>query len=194
MRRNARALFGRVARELDRLMVAHGKPTTIVSDNGTCIAAASILMDEEAQSLQLRPRARGSTSCVRRRGAQSCAEIRRCRAAAAPDRPGFHLAQAVDVALQWSWPQAVLLRRDPPVAATTECDGPGKEYEPPQRYPRPKGKYDTLCPFSRPHPSKKNLMIPGASGSEIAKIPPMDEVLRRHSESLRKAAAKTTGS
>jgi hypothetical protein len=31
-----------VARELDRLMVAHGKPTTIVSDNGTCIAAASI--------------------------------------------------------------------------------------------------------------------------------------------------------
>jgi hypothetical protein len=40
-------------------MVAHGKPTTIVSDNGTCIAAASILMDEEAQSLQLRPRARG---------------------------------------------------------------------------------------------------------------------------------------
>jgi hypothetical protein len=42
VRRNARALFGRVARELDRLMVAHGKPTTIVSDNGTCIAAASI--------------------------------------------------------------------------------------------------------------------------------------------------------
>ena len=42
MWRNARALFGRVARELDRLMVAHGKPTTIVSDNGTCIAAASI--------------------------------------------------------------------------------------------------------------------------------------------------------
>jgi hypothetical protein len=36
-------------------------------------------------------------------------------------------------------------------------------------------------------------MIPGAFGSEIAKIPPMDEVLRRHSESLRKAAAKTTG-
>ena len=36
------------------------------------------------------PRARGWTSCVRRRGARSCAEIRRCRAAAAPDRPGFH--------------------------------------------------------------------------------------------------------
>jgi hypothetical protein len=35
-------------------------------------------------------------------------------------------------------------------------------------------------------------MIPGAFASEIAKIPPMDEVLRRHSESLRKAAAKTT--
>jgi hypothetical protein len=47
VRRNARALFGRVARELDRLMAAHGKPTTIVSDNGNCIAAASILMDEE---------------------------------------------------------------------------------------------------------------------------------------------------
>jgi hypothetical protein len=37
-------------------------------------------------------------------------------------------------------------------------------------------------------------MIPGTVGSEIAKIPPMDEVLRRHSESLRKAAAKTTSS
>jgi hypothetical protein len=35
-------------------------------------------------------------------------------------------------------------------------------------------------------------MIPGAFGSEIAKIPQMDEVLRRQSESLRKAAAKTT--
>ena len=35
-------------------------------------------------------------------------------------------------------------------------------------------------------------MIPGAFGSEITKIPQMDEVLRRHSESLRKAAAKTT--
>jgi hypothetical protein len=35
-------------------------------------------------------------------------------------------------------------------------------------------------------------MIPGAFGSEITKIPPMDEVLRRHSESLRRAAAKTT--
>jgi hypothetical protein len=28
-------------------------------------------------------------------------------------------------------------------------------------------------------------MIPGASGSEITKIPPMDEVLRRHSKSSR---------
>jgi hypothetical protein len=35
-------------------------------------------------------------------------------------------------------------------------------------------------------------MIPGAFGSEITTIPPMDEVLRRHSESLRKAADKTT--
>jgi hypothetical protein len=35
-------------------------------------------------------------------------------------------------------------------------------------------------------------MIPGAFGSEIAKIPPMDEVLRRHSESLRKAAKTTS--
>src|SRR5262245_18308067 len=51
------------------------------------------------------PRARGSTSCVRRRGARSCAEIRQCRAAATPDRFGFHLAQAVGVALQRSWPQ-----------------------------------------------------------------------------------------
>ena len=48
---------------------------------------------------------RESTSCVRRRAARSCAEIRRCRAAAARDRLGFHLAQAVGVALQWSWPQ-----------------------------------------------------------------------------------------
>src|SRR5262249_17431740 len=31
--------------------------------------------------------------------------MRRCRAAAAPDRLGFHLAQAVGVALQWSSPQ-----------------------------------------------------------------------------------------
>ena len=62
---------------------------------------------------------------------------------------------------RWTWlcsghgPKSVLLRRDPPVAATTECDGPGKEYGPPQRYPRPNGRYDTLCPFSRPHPPKK---------------------------------------
>jgi hypothetical protein len=28
-------------------------------------------------------------------------------------------------------------------------------------------------------------MIPGAFGSEITKIPPMDEVLRRHSEKYR---------
>jgi hypothetical protein len=134
-------------------MVAHGKPTTIVSDNGTCIAAASILMDEEAQSLQLRPRARGSTSCVRRRGAQSCAEIRRCRAAAALDRPGFHLAQAVRGF-------AVVMALSPyccpspprPAVPRQSADRPGKENGPPQRYPRPKGRYDTLCPFSRPHP------------------------------------------
>src|SRR6516162_7646181 len=56
--------------------------------------------------------------CVRRRGARPCAEIRRYRAAAAPDRLGFHLAQAVGVVLQWSWPKVhivVPLRRDPPV-------------------------------------------------------------------------------
>src|SRR3977135_661425 len=96
---------------------------------------------------------------------------------------------------RWTWlcsghgPKSVLLSLSAATrlcAVTTECDGPGKEYGPPQRYPRPKGKYDTLCPFSRPHPSKKNLMIPGAFGSEIAKIPPMDDVLRRHSESLLK--------
>src|SRR5437588_12761450 len=40
-------------------------------------------------------------------------------------------------------------------AATTSADGPGKGYGPPQRYPRPKGRYDTLSPFSRPHPPKK---------------------------------------
>src|SRR5207253_10064315 len=30
-------------------------------------------------------------------------------------------------------------------------NGPGKKYGPQKRYPRPKGRYDTLCPFSRPH-------------------------------------------
>ena len=33
----------RVARELDRLMVAYGKPTTIVSDNGTELTSNAIL-------------------------------------------------------------------------------------------------------------------------------------------------------
>src|SRR5262245_46733880 len=41
----------------------------------------------------------------RKAQARLCAEIRRCRAAAAADRLGFHLAQAVGAALQWSWPQ-----------------------------------------------------------------------------------------
>src|ERR1700737_3567640 len=71
----------------------------------------------------------------------------------------------------------------PPRPAGTQprqsADQPGKEYGPPQRYPHPKGRYDTLCPFSRPYPSQNNVMIPGAFESEITKIPPMDEVLRR---------------
>src|SRR3974390_2280956 len=69
-------------------------------------------------------------------------------------------------------------RRDPPVRQSAH--GPGKEYGPRQRYLRPKSRYDTLCPFSRPRPPKKNLLILGAFGSEITKIPPMDEVLRWH--------------
>jgi hypothetical protein len=36
----------------------------------------------------------------------------------------------------------------------------------------------------KPHSPKENLMIPGAFGSEIIKIPPMDEVLRRHGPNL----------
>ena len=39
-------------------------------------------------------------------------------AAAAPDRLGFHLAQAVGVALQWSWPQ---------VHVVVSADGPEKQ-------------------------------------------------------------------
>ena len=41
------------------------------------------------------------------------------------------------------------------IGPTTECGWAGKKYGPPQQYPRPKGRYDTLCPFSRPHPPKK---------------------------------------
>jgi hypothetical protein len=60
---------------------------------------------------------------------------------------------------RWAWicsghgPASVLLS----LSAATRCaqprqstDGPGEEYGPPQRYPRPNGRYDTLCPFSRP--------------------------------------------
>src|ERR1700738_4459464 len=129
------------------------------------------------------PRAPESTSCVRRTGARSCAEIRRCRAAAAPDRLGFHLAQAGGAALEWCMPQVRFVAPPPPRPAGTQprqsADRPGKEYGPPQRYPPPNGRYDTLRPFSRPHPPKNNVMIPSAFESEISKIPPMDEVLRR---------------
>src|SRR6516162_4635105 len=58
------------------------------------------------------------------------------------------------------------------------ADGTGREYGPSQRYLRPKGKYDTLCLFSRPRPP--DLMIPGAFGSEITKDSSDDEVLRWH--------------
>jgi hypothetical protein len=47
-----------------------------------------------------------------------------------------------------------------------------------------RAQYDTPCPFSKPHPPKEHLMIPGAFGSEITQIPPMDEVLRRHRSNL----------
>ena len=43
---------------------------------------------------------------------------------------------------------------------------------------RPKGKYDTLCLFSRPRPP--DLEIPGAFGSEITKGSSDDEALRWH--------------
>src|SRR5262249_25633158 len=35
------------------------------------------------------------------------------------------------------------------------ADGSGKECGPPQRSPRPKGGYDTLCPFLKPNPLRK---------------------------------------
>src|SRR5262249_37838273 len=104
-------------------------------------------------------RARGSTSCVRRRGARSCAEIRQCRAAATPDRFGFHLAQAVGVALQWSWLKVLFivpLRHDQPVRSHDRVPMAGEEeYAPPQRHPRPKGRYDTLSLFSKLHSPEK---------------------------------------
>jgi hypothetical protein len=56
--------------------------------------------------------------------------------------------------------------------------GLGREYGP-QRQPRPKGRYDTPSLFSKLHFAEENLMIPGAFGSEITRIPQMDEVLRR---------------
>src|SRR5262249_48461088 len=114
------------------------------------------------------PRARGWTSCVRRRGARSRAEIRRCRAVATPDRFGFHLAQAVGVALQWSWLKVLFivpLRHDQPVRSHDRVPMAGEEeYGPPQRHPRPKGRYDTLSLFSKIHSPEKNLMIPDPLG------------------------------
>src|SRR5438128_6204746 len=64
---------------------------------------------------------------------------------------------------RWAWlcsghgPKSVLLFLSAAACAQPRqsADGPGKEYGPPQRYPRPKGRYDTLCPSARPHPPKK---------------------------------------
>src|SRR6516162_6995892 len=78
--------------------------------------------------------------------------MRRCRAAAAPDRFGFHLAQAVGVALQRSWLKVLFivpLRHDQPLRSHDRVPMAGEEeYGPPHRHPRPKGRYDTLSLFS----------------------------------------------
>src|SRR5262249_82768 len=100
--------------------------------------------------------------------ARSRAEIRRCRAAATPDRFGFHLAQAVGVALQWSWLKVLFivpLRHDQPVRSHDRVPMAGEEeYAPPQRHPRPKGRYDTLSLFSKLHsPEKLNDFRPFGS-------------------------------
>src|ERR1700730_18267875 len=42
-------------------------------------------------------------------------------------------------------------------AATAERRWAGKEYGPPQRYPCPKGRYDTMCHFSRPVPAQSSV-------------------------------------
>src|SRR5439155_24688457 len=65
---------------------------------------------------------------------------------------------------RWAWlcsnhgPKSVFCPSPPRPARPQprqSADGPGKEHGPPQRYLRPKGRYDTLCPFSRPRPPKK---------------------------------------
>src|SRR5262249_39940 len=74
---------------------------------------------------------------------------------------GFHLAQAVGVALQWSWLKVLFivpLRHDQPVRSHDRVPMAGKEeYGPPQRHPRPKGRYDTLSLFSKNSFASKKL-------------------------------------
>jgi hypothetical protein len=68
----------------------------------------------------------------------------------------------VGVALQWSWPKIhilVAVRRNPTVRSYDRVPMAGKrKYGPPHQYPRPKGKYDILCPFSRPHPPINDVL------------------------------------
>jgi hypothetical protein len=62
--------------------------------------------------------------------------------------------------LQSSWPQVRIIPSPPRPACAQprqSADGPGKEYRPPQRYPRPKGRYDTMCHFSRPLPAQSSV-------------------------------------
>src|SRR6516164_7245928 len=86
--------------------------------------------------------------------------MRRCRAVATPDRFGFHLAQAVGVALQRSWLKVLFivpLRHNPPLRSHDGVPMAGKEeYGLPQRHPRPKGRYDTLSLFSKLHSPEIN--------------------------------------
>ena len=62
--------------------------------------------------------------------------------------------------MQSSWPQVRIIPSPPRPACAQprqSADGPGKEYGPPQRYPRPKGRYDTMCHFSRPVPAQNSV-------------------------------------
>ncbi len=144
----------------------------IVSSSGcACTATASP------------PRARGLTSCVRRRGARSCAEIRPCRAAAAPDRLGSHPAQAVGVALQWSWPQAqivVPLRRDPPVCSHDRVPM-GRERTPGRRSNIRAQRAGMIhCVPSQDLIRLRKLNDSRRLWVGNHQIPHLDEVLRRH--------------
>jgi hypothetical protein len=86
-------------------------------------------------------------------------------------RLGFHLAQAVGVALPWSWPNSVLLflsATTPLCTATAECRWPRKRIQAPQRSPHPNaaiiccvGPQDLMC--------LKNSVISASFGPEIVK-------------------------